>query len=105
MKALLELSKQVQQDEQFDAIKMGRASPEKMRSWSHGEVTKPETINYRPFKPERDGLFCARIFGPIADWVCLYGKYKRMKHRAVICDRCGVTVSPSHDRRERLRHI
>ncbi len=78
----------------FDAIKIRLASPEKIRSWSHGEVTKPETINYRTFKPERDGLFCAKIFGPITDWECLCGKYKRMKHRGVICDKCGVEVDP-----------
>ena len=71
------------------------ASPEKIRSWSYGEVTKPETINYRTFKPERDGLFCAKIFGPITDWECLCGKYKRMKHRGVICDKCGVEVTQS----------
>ncbi|HZD33136.1 MAG TPA: DNA-directed RNA polymerase subunit beta', partial [Candidatus Angelobacter sp.] len=81
------------------------ASPEKIRSWSHGEVTKPETINYRTFKPERDGLFCARIFGPVTDWECLCGKYKRMKHRGVICDKCGVEVTLSKVRRERLGHI
>ena len=86
----------------FDAIKIQLASPEKIRSWSHGEVTKPETINYRTFKPERDGLFCARIFGPITDWECLCGKYKRMKHRGVICDKCGVEVTLSKVRRERL---
>ena len=79
----------------FDSIKIQLASPEKIRSWSHGEVTKPETINYRTFKPERDGLFCARIFGPITDWECLCGKYKRMKHRGVICDKCGVEVTLS----------
>ena len=79
----------------FDAIKIRLASPEKIRSWSHGEVTKPETINYRTFKPERDGLFCAKIFGPITDWECLCGKYKRMKHRGVICDKCGVEVTQS----------
>jgi DNA-directed RNA polymerase subunit beta' len=89
----------------FDAIKIQLASPEKIRSWSHGEVTKPETINYRTFKPERDGLFCARIFGPITDWECLCGKYKRMKHRGVICDKCGVEVTLSKVRRERLGHI
>ena len=85
----------------FDSIRISLASPEKIRSWSHGEVTKPETINYRTFKPERDGLFCARIFGPIADWECLCGKYKRMKHRGVICDKCGVEVTLSRVRRER----
>ncbi len=89
----------------FDAIRISLASPEKIRSWSHGEVTKPETINYRTFKPERDGLFCARIFGPVADWECLCGKYKRMKHRGVICDKCGVEVTLSRVRRERLGHI
>ena len=86
----------------FDAIRISLASPEKIRSWSHGEVTKPETINYRTFKPERDGLFCARIFGPVTDWECLCGKYKRMKHRGVICDKCGVEVTLSKVRRERL---
>src|SRR6204780_1614865 len=89
----------------FDSIRISLASPEKIRSWSHGEVTKPETINYRTFNPERDGLFCARIFGPIADWECLCGKYKRMKHRGVICDKCGVEVTLSRVRRERLGHI
>jgi DNA-directed RNA polymerase subunit beta' len=90
---------------EFDAIKIRLASPEKIRSWSHGEVTKPETINYRTFKPERDGLFCAKIFGPITDWECLCGKYKRMKHRGVICDKCGVEVTQSKVRRERMGHI
>jgi DNA-directed RNA polymerase subunit beta' len=90
---------------EFDAIRISLASPEKIRSWSHGEVTKPETINYRTFKPERDGLFCARIFGPVTDWECLCGKYKRMKHRGVICDKCGVEVTLSKVRRERLGHI
>src|SRR3974390_3612972 len=89
----------------FDAIRISLASPEKIRSWSHGEVTKPETINYRTFKPERDGLFCARIFGPVTDWECLCGKYKRMKHRGVICDKCGVEVTVSKVRRERMGHI
>ncbi|MEO7651495.1 MAG: DNA-directed RNA polymerase subunit beta' [Bryobacteraceae bacterium] len=89
----------------FDSIRISLASPEKIRSWSHGEVTKPETINYRTFKPERDGLFCARIFGPVTDWECLCGKYKRMKHRGVICDKCGVEVTLSRVRRERLGHI
>ncbi|MGH9358509.1 MAG: DNA-directed RNA polymerase subunit beta' [Terriglobia bacterium] len=90
---------------EFDMIRVSLASPEKIRSWSHGEVTKPETINYRTFKPERDGLFCARIFGPVTDWECLCGKYKRMKHRGVICDKCGVEVTLSKVRRERLGHI
>src|ERR1700745_2477707 len=89
----------------FDSIRISLASPDKIRSWSHGEVTKPETINYRTFKPERDGLFCARIFGPVTDWECLCGKYKRMKHRGVICDKCGVEVTLSKVRRERLGHI
>jgi DNA-directed RNA polymerase subunit beta' len=89
----------------FEAIRISLASPEKIRQWSHGEVTKPETINYRTFKPERDGLFCARIFGPVADWECLCGKYKRMKHRGVICDKCGVEVTQAKVRRERLGHI
>src|SRR5467141_2552790 len=105
MKALLDLFKQVTQEEEFDAIKIGIASPEKIRSWSYGEVKKPETINYRTFKPERDGLFCAKIFGPITDWECLCGKYKRMKHRGVICDKCGVEVTQSKVRRERMGHI
>src|SRR6266403_1968653 len=81
------------------------ASPDKIRSWSHGEVKKPETINYRTFKPERDGLFCAKIFGPVKDWECNCGKYKRMKHRGVICEKCGVEVIQSKVRRERLGHI
>src|SRR6201993_356589 len=89
----------------FDSIRISLASPEKIRSWSHGEVTKPETINYRTFKPERDGLFCAKIFGPVTDWECLCGKYKRMKHRGVIGDKCGVEVPLSKVRRERLGHI
>jgi DNA-directed RNA polymerase subunit beta' len=89
----------------FNAIKISVASPEKIRSWSHGEVTKAETINYRTFKPERDGLFCAKIFGPISDWECLCGKYKRMKHRGVVCDKCGVEVTRSRVRRERMGHI
>jgi DNA-directed RNA polymerase subunit beta' len=89
----------------FNAIKIALASPEKIRSWSFGEVTKPETINYRTFKPERDGLFCAKIFGPITDWECLCGKYKRMKHRGVVCDKCGVEVTKSKVRRERMGHI
>jgi DNA-directed RNA polymerase subunit beta' len=89
----------------FDAIRISLASPGKILSWSHGEVTKPETINYRTFKPERDGLFCAKIFGPITDWECLCGKYKRMKHRGVICDKCGVEVTQAKVRRERLGHI
>ena len=89
----------------FAAIKIALASPEKIREWSHGEVKKPETINYRTFKPERDGLFCAKIFGPVKDYECLCGKYKRMKHRGVVCEKCGVEVIQSKVRRERLGHI
>jgi len=105
VKALLDLFKQVTQEEEFDAIKIGLASPEKIRSWSFGEVKKPETINYRTFKPERDGLFCAKIFGPIKDYECLCGKYKRLKHRGVICEKCGVEVTLAKVRRERMGHI
>jgi len=105
MKSLLDLFKQVTQKEEFDAIKIGLASPEKIRSWSYGEVKKPETINYRTFKPERDGLFCAKIFGPVKDYECLCGKYKRLKHRGVICEKCGVEVTLSKVRRERMGHI
>ncbi|MGB8435460.1 MAG: DNA-directed RNA polymerase subunit beta' [Burkholderiales bacterium] len=105
MKALLDLFKQVTQEQEFDAIKIGLASPEKIRSWSFGEVRKPETINYRTFKPEREGLFCAKIFGPIKDYECLCGKYKRLKHRGVICEKCGVEVTLAKVRRERMGHI
>jgi DNA-directed RNA polymerase subunit beta' len=105
MKSLLDLFKQFTPDEHFDAIKIGVASPEKIRSWSFGEVKKPETINYRTFKPERDGLFCAKIFGPIKDYECLCGKYKRLKHRGVICEKCGVEVTQTKVRRERMGHI
>ncbi len=105
MKALLDLFKQVTQEEEFDAIRIGLASPEKIRSWSYGEVKKPETINYRTFKPERDGLFCAKIFGPVKDYECLCGKYKRLKHRGVICEKCGVEVTLAKVRRERMGHI
>ena len=105
MKALLDLFKQVTHEEEFDAIKIALASPEKIRSWSFGEVKKPETINYRTFKPERDGLFCAKIFGPVKDYECLCGKYKRLKHRGVICEKCGVEVTLSKVRRERMGHI
>lgn len=105
MKALLDLFKQVTPDDQFDAIKIGIASPEKIRSWSFGEVRKPETINYRTFKPERDGLFCSKIFGPIKDYECLCGKYKRLKHRGVICEKCNVEVTVAKVRRERMGHI
>lgn len=105
MKALLDLFKQAQPDEAFDAIKISLASPEKIRSWSYGEVKKPETINYRTLKPERDGLFCAKIFGPMKDYECLCGKYKRLKHRGVICEKCGVEVTLKKVRRERMGHI
>ncbi len=105
MKALLDLFKQVSQEEEFDAITISLASPDKIRSWSYGEVKKPETINYRTFKPERDGLFCAKIFGPIKDYECLCGKYKRLKHRGVICEKCGVEVTLAKVRRERMGHI
>ena len=105
MKDLLDLLKSQGHVEDFDAIKIGLASPEKIRSWSYGEVKKPETINYRTFKPERDGLFCAKIFGPIKDYECLCGKYKRLKHRGVVCEKCGVEVTLAKVRRERMGHI
>ena len=105
MKDLLKLLKQQGQVEEFDAITIGLASPEKIKSWSYGEVKKPETINYRTFKPERDGLFCAKIFGPVKDYECLCGKYKRLKHRGVVCEKCGVEVTLSKVRRERMGHI
>ena len=105
MKDLLNLLKQQGQVEEFDAIRIGLASPEMIRSWSYGEVKKPETINYRTFKPERDGLFCAKIFGPIKDYECLCGKYKRLKHRGVVCEKCGVEVTLTKVRRERMGHI
>ena len=105
MKDLLNLLKQQGQTEEFDAIRIGLTSPEMIRSWSYGEVRKPETINYRTFKPERDGLFCAKIFGPIKDYECLCGKYKRLKHRGVVCEKCGVEVTLSKVRRERMGHI
>jgi DNA-directed RNA polymerase subunit beta' len=105
LKDLLNLLKQQGQVEGFDAIRIGLASPDKVRSWSFGEVKKPETINYRTFKPERDGLFCAKIFGPIKDYECLCGKYKRLKHRGVICEKCGVEVTLAKVRRERMGHI
>src|SRR5215208_4583870 len=89
----------------FSAMRISLASPEKIREWSNGEVKKPETINYRTFKPERDGLFCAKIFGPVKDYECICGKYKRMKHRGVVCEKCGVEVIQSKVRRERLGHI
>lgn len=105
MKDLLKFIKQQNKTEEFDNIKIGLASPDMIRSWSFGEVKKPETINYRTFKPERDGLFCARIFGPVKDYECLCGKYKRLKHRGVICEKCGVEVTLTKVRRERMGHI
>jgi len=105
MKDLLNLLRQQGQTDEFDAIRIGLASPDKIRSWSFGEVKKPETINYRTFKPERDGLFCAKIFGPVKDYECLCGKYKRLKHRGVICEKCGVEVTLAKVRRERMAHI
>ena len=105
MKDLLKLFKQHTVVEDFDLIKIGLASPDMIRSWSYGEVKKPETINYRTFKPERDGLFCAKIFGPIKDYECLCGKYKRLKHRGVVCEKCGVEVTQTKVRRERMGHI
>ncbi|MCV6588330.1 MAG: DNA-directed RNA polymerase subunit beta' [Marinobacterium sp.] len=105
MKDLLNLLKSQGPSEEFDAIRIGLASPEMIRSWSYGEVKKPETINYRTFKPEREGLFCAKIFGPVKDYECLCGKYKRMKHRGVICEKCGVEVTLAKVRRERMGHI
>jgi DNA-directed RNA polymerase subunit beta' len=105
MKDLLRMFKQQPQVENFDSIRIGLASPDMIRSWSYGEVKKPETINYRTFKPERDGLFCAKIFGPVKDYECLCGKYKRLKHRGVICEKCGVEVTQSKVRRERMGHI
>ncbi len=105
MKDLLQILKQENKEQDFDAIRVGLASPEKIRSWSYGEVRKPETINYRTFKPEREGLFCAKIFGPMKDFECLCGKYKRMKFRNVVCEKCGVEVTLSKVRRERMGHI
>ncbi|WP_172597125.1 DNA-directed RNA polymerase subunit beta' [Legionella spiritensis] len=105
MSDLLGILKQQGQSEEFDAIKIALASPDMIRSWSYGEVKKPETINYRTFKPERDGLFCAKIFGPVKDYECLCGKYKRLKHRGVICEKCGVELALAKVRRERMGHI
>ncbi|EDY85607.1 DNA-directed RNA polymerase, beta' subunit [gamma proteobacterium HTCC5015] len=105
MKDLLNLLKQNDNSDEFDAIRVGLASPDMIRSWSYGEVKKPETINYRTFKPERDGLFCAKIFGPVKDYECLCGKYKRLKHRGVVCEKCGVEVTLSKVRRDRMGHI
>jgi len=105
VKDLLKILKQQGQNEEFDSIRIGLASPEMIKSWSYGEVKKPETINYRTFKPEREGLFCAKIFGPVNDYECLCGKYKRLKHRGVVCEKCGVEVTLSKVRRERMGHI
>merc|ERR1712054_169584 len=105
LKDLINLLKQKEQNTEFDNIRISLASPEMIRSWSYGEVKKPETINYRTFKPERDGLFCAKIFGPIKDYECLCGKYKRLKHRGIICEKCGVEVTLSRVRRDRMGHI
>ncbi len=105
MRDLLRQSKFDKGAIEFDELKIKLASPEEIRSWSFGEVKKPETINYRTFKPERDGLFCAKIFGPIKDYECLCGKYKRLKHRGVICEKCGVEVTLSKVRRDRMGHI
>jgi|TARA_R100001369_G_scaffold56858_1_gene83675 DNA-directed RNA polymerase subunit beta' len=105
VKDLLKLLKPTNQAEEFDGIRIALSSPDMIRSWSYGEVKKPETINYRTFKPERDGLFCARIFGPVKDYECLCGKYKRLKHRGVICEKCGVEVTLTKVRRERMGHI
>ena len=105
MKDLLSILKAPGKADEFDSLRIGLASPEMIRSWSFGEVKKPETINYRTFKPERDGLFCAKIFGPTKDWECLCGKYKRLKHRGVICEKCGVEVAMAKVRRERMGHI
>ena len=105
MNELMKIFGQVSAPQVFDEIKISVASPEKIRSWSFGEVKKPETINYRTFKPERDGLFCARIFGPVKDYECLCGKYKRMKFRGIVCEKCGVEVIQSKVRRERMGHV
>ena len=105
MNDLVSVFRPVSASQDFDEIRISIASPEKIRSWSYGEVKKPETINYRTFKPEREGLFCAKIFGPIKDYECLCGKYKRMKHRGIVCEKCGVEVIQSKVRRERMGHI
>jgi hypothetical protein len=105
MNELMKILGQTGQAMTFDQIKISIASPEQIRSWSYGEIKKPETINYRTFKPERDGLFCARIFGPIKDYECLCGKYKRMKYKGIVCEKCGVEVTVSKVRRERMGHI
>ena len=105
MNELINIFGQIGNAQNFDEICISIASPDRIRSWSYGEIKKPETINYRTFKPERDGLFCARIFGPIKDYECLCGKYKRMKYRGIICEKCGVEVTLSKVRRERMGHI
>ena len=105
MNELTNFANPIAKPETFDEIRIGIASPDKIRSWSFGEIKKPETINYRTFKPERDGLFCARIFGPIKDYECLCGKYKRMKYKGIVCEKCGVEVTVSKVRRERMGHI
>src|SRR5881227_2680063 len=105
MNELMNIFGQVSGPQSFDQIRISIASPERIRSWSYGEIKKPETINYRTFKPERDGLFCARIFGPIKDYECLCGKYKRMKYKGVICEKCGVEVTLARVRRDRMGHI
>jgi len=105
LKDIVNIWKQQTQVDEFNSIKILIASPDMIRSWSFGEVKKPETINYRTFKPERDGLFCAKIFGPIKDYECLCGKYKRLKHRGIICEKCGVEVTLSKVRRDRMGHI
>src|SRR6202049_4855214 len=105
MKELINIFVQASGTQSFDQIRISIASPEQIHSWSFGEIKKPETINYRTFKPERDGLFCARIFGPIKDYECLCGKYKRMKFRGIICEKCGVEVTLAKVRRERMGHI
>src|SRR5579884_3674999 len=105
MNELTNFANPIAKPETFDEIRIGIASPDKIRSWSFGEIKKPETINYRTFKPERDGLFCARIFGPTKDYECLCGKYKRMKYKGIICEKCGVEVTLARVRRERMGHI
>ena len=105
MNELSKFNNPVAKPETFDEIQIGLASPERIRSWSFGEIKKPETINYRTFKPERDGLFCARIFGPVKDYECLCGKYKRMKYKGIVCEKCGVEVTVTKVRRERMGHI
>jgi DNA-directed RNA polymerase subunit beta' len=105
VKHLLSLFRQNNKSHQFNKVFLGLASPDHIQQWSYGEVKKPETINYRTFKPERDGLFCAKIFGPVKDYECLCGKYKRLKHRGVICEKCGVEVTLAKVRRDRMGHI